>query len=123
MARLFWFILLFTGTFTHAQSPISNPAISANALFWYRHSSLHGGNADPERNGFDVQETEVSLASDVDPYSRLFVVLSVHPEYEVSATNPNRVEQSWAIEPEEAYAETLALPSITARIGKFKAAF
>lgn len=107
---------------TNAQTALNSPKVSANALFLYRNSNFANSEQSTVRNGPDLQEAEVAFYSDVDPYSRLNVLLTVHPEYELNSTT-NRVEQKWAVEPEELYAETNHIPLTTARIGKFKAAF
>jgi hypothetical protein len=105
-----------------AQSTLKMPNVSANALFLYRNSNFAKENTSEVRNGIDIQEAEVAFYADVDPYSRLNVLLSVHPEYTADVAN-DTVTQEWVIEPEEAYAETDRIPSTTLRIGKFKAAF
>lgn len=103
---------------------INTPNVSADVLFLYRNSNFHkedvdSSNVDQDRNGLNLREAELQFYSDVDPYSRLNVVLSVHPEYEASGT---KVEEKWKIEPEEVFAESTALPSTTLKVGKFKAA-
>lgn len=112
-------VLLFSGN-VFAQS-IKSPNISANALFLYRNSNFANSADSTVRNGVDVQEAEVAFNSDVDPYSRLNILLSVHPVYTLNPTT-NRVEQTWGVEPEEAFAEINHIPNTTVRIGKFKAA-
>jgi hypothetical protein len=121
--RLFLiFAAMLYGGAARAQSALKSPDVSANALFLYRQSNLAKGNADTERNGIDIQEAELAFYSEVDPYSRLNVLLSIHPEYELDAAT-GRVNESWAIEPEEAYAESNRVPLTTLKAGKFKAAF
>ena len=80
---------------------LKSPNISANALFLYRNSNFHKEDSDTERNGMDIQETEVALYSDVDPYSRLTMILSIHPNYEPDKDHPGKIKESWQIEPEE----------------------
>ena len=104
----------------NALAPLQSPNISANTLFLYRHSNFSALDQSTERNGLDLQEAEVAFYSDVDPYSRLNILLSVHPEYEY---DNSKVNQSWAVEPEEAFAETTRVPATTIKLGKFKAAF
>jgi hypothetical protein len=101
---------------------LNSPNVNANALFLYRNSNFAKEETSTVRNGVDIQEAEVAFYSEVDPYSRLNILLSVHPEYELDSTT-NKIKQSWAIEPEEAFAETNHIPLTTLRIGKFKAAF
>lgn len=123
----FWIAssLLFMSFAASAASSLSTPFISGNALFLGRSSNFHSGDADPaavdpERNGFDIQEAELQFYADVDPYSRLSLLISVHPEFESTGTE---IEEKWVAEPEEAFAETNSLPSTTLKLGKFKAAF
>lgn len=61
-----------------AQNALKSPNVSANALFLGRHSNFGSNDLSEERNGFDLQEAEVAFYADVDPYSRLNVLLSVH---------------------------------------------
>src|SRR5947209_8479275 len=118
--------LLFIGTcflctISYAQSTLNSPKVSANALFLYRNSNFAKEETSTVRNGVDIQEAEVAFYSEVDPYSRLNVLLSIHPEYELDPVT-NKVGEKWAIEPEEAFAELNHIPLTTIRIGKFKAA-
>lgn len=101
---------------------INSPQVSANSLFLYRHSNFAEGDLDTTRNGVDLREAELAFYADVDPYSRLFLLLSVHPEYKLNSTS-TAVEESWVVEPEEAFAESNVLSGVTLRFGKFKAAF
>lgn len=116
-------ILMAISNFVWAQSAPANilksPNVSANALFWYQNSNRNDENASTTRNGVDIRETEIALYADVDPYTRLYLLLAVHPEYEDVG---DRVEQSWIVEPEEAYADSNVVPSLTLKVGKFKAA-
>lgn len=120
-----WLVVLglaVVGSVASAQTAMKMPNVSANALFLYRNSNFAKENTSEVRNGIDVQEAEVAFYADVDPYSRLNVLLSVHPEYTADTTN-DTVTQEWVIEPEEAFAETNHIPWTTLKIGKFKAAF
>lgn len=103
-----------------AQAQLKSPNVSANALFLYRNSNFSNAEESTERNGVDLQEAEIAFYSEVDPYTRLNILLAIHPEYEVVG---GRVEQEWAIEPEEAYADSNYVPSTLLKVGKFKAAF
>jgi len=117
------FILAWTAFGAGAQeTSIKSPNISANTLFLYRQSNFAKEDTGTTRNGLDLQEAEIAFYADVDPYSRLFVLLGIHPKYELNTTT-NKVEKSWGIEPEEIYAESTRLPSVTLKGGKFKAAF
>ncbi len=115
--------ILIVLLFVSQSYALSTPNISANALFLYRNSNFHKADKDPlnldsDPNGLDIQETELQIYSDVDPYTRLNLVLSIAPSYESDGT---AVEQKWGIEPEEAFVESNILPSTTLKIGKFKA--
>jgi len=102
---------------------ISAPNMSANALLLYRNSNFHKEDTnfttpDQTPNGFDVQETELQFYADVDPYTRLSMLLSIAPHYTSDGTS---VSEEWGIEPEELFAESNTVPNITFKVGKFKA--
>jgi hypothetical protein len=118
-----FFILLSIGAETFAQS-LKTPNVSANALFLYRNSNFHKEdtdvvNPDQERNGFNLREAEFQFDSDVDPYTRMSLLLAIHSSYE---SNSGVVEEKWSIEPEEGFVESNAVSDVTLKIGKFKAA-
>jgi len=103
---------------------ITTPNISANTLFLYRNSNFHKGNSnatdlDQTPNGFDVQEAELQFYSDVDPYTRLSLLLSLAPQYTSDGIS---VSEEWGIEPEEVFVESNILSDVTFKIGKFKSA-
>lgn len=100
---------------------VNSPNISANGLFLYRNSNFAKEDTDTVRNGLDLQEAELAFYSDVDPFSRLNLTLSIHPEIELESST-NKVKQNWIIEPEEAFAEINSLPDTILKMGKFKAA-
>ncbi len=124
LGRIWFLILLLSAPLaTFAQNnSLKSPNVSANTLFLYRNSNFHQEDADETRNGVDLREAELMFSSDVDPYSRLSLLLSVHPNYKFNATS-GKVEQTWAVEPEEVFAETDQIPGVTIKAGKFKAAF
>ena len=104
---------------------IKTPNVSVNTLFLYRNSNFHKENTDSinpdqERNGFNLQEAELQFRADVDPYTRMSLLLSIHPSYEVNASST--VEEKWHIEPEEGFVESNSISDVTVKIGKFKAA-
>lgn len=101
---------------------LNTPNVSANGLLLYRNSNFAKEDASLERNGFDIQEAEVAFYADVDPYSRFSLLLGIHPEYE-SVEGTQQVTQGWVIEPEELYVELTRIPSISVKLGKFKAEF
>lgn len=98
------------------------PNISANTLLLYRNSNLNREDNSTTRNGLDLQETELAFYSDVDPYHKLNILLTVAPKYEFDAT-ANTLKQSWAVEPEALFVESIQVPWVALKIGKFKAAF
>jgi hypothetical protein len=83
-----------------------NPDISVNLLSLWQASD---GEASPE-DGFALQEVELQFSSDIDPFWRASALLAVENE-----------DGEWGLVPEEVYAETIAIPSLTLRVGKFKA--
>ncbi len=119
---VFLFLCLITRSSFGADN-LSAPNMSANALFLYQNSNFHKENSDPANldsapNGLNVQEAELQFYSDVDPYTRLSLLLSVHPQLE---SNGTQIEEKWIIEPEEAFAESNVISNVTLRLGKFKA--
>lgn len=124
MRWIFLFLAMnwLMATHAYAQSnALKTPNMSADALFLYRNSNFSKEDNSTERNGLDIQEAELQFYSDVDPYSRLNMVVSMHPEYTVNATT-QRIEQKWIFEPEELVAESDHLTNVTLKVGKFKAA-
>lgn len=70
---------------------------------------LQGGAHDPTRNGFNLQQLELSIGSVVDPYFRF---------------DANIVFSQFGVEIEEAYGTTLALPAnLQVRAGQFLTRF
>lgn len=103
------------------QSSLNSPYVSANTLFLYRESSAgKEDNSTDNRNGFDLEEAELAFYSDVDPYTRLTMLLSLHPEYTLSGSSVN---EEFKLEPEELYVDSNALSAVTFRVGQFKAFF
>jgi hypothetical protein len=96
-----------------------NPDIGINTLILYQNSNRGNDVTAEDRNGFNLQEAELQFAADVDPYWRFSSIFAIHQEYEAGPP----IERPWVIEPEEAFAETLAVPSVTLKAGKFKTAF
>ncbi|MGE4131622.1 MAG: hypothetical protein AB7F86_08280 [Bdellovibrionales bacterium] len=113
---------LTAGSLSYAQPSLKQPNVSANALFLYRNSNFNGEHNSTTRNGVDIQEAEIAFYSDVDPYSRLNVLVSVHPEYELNAAKTEVEKQNWIFEPEELYAESNHVSKVTLKLGKFKGA-
>lgn len=91
---------------------LMNPATSLNILSLYKRSRQSSKfNESIHDNGLSLQEVELQFSADVDPYFRVDAALSVHPD-----------ENHYAIEPEEVYAKTTSIPYITFKLGRFHAA-
>lgn len=120
----YFFIILFS-TQVFAQTLKSrgnsfNPDIGINTLFLYQNSN-RGNDANVENpNGLAVQEAELQFSADVDPYWRFASTFALHQEYDDSVVP---AEREYVFEPEEVFAESLDLPFVTLKIGKFKTAF
>ncbi len=100
------------------------PDIGVNALLLYQNANRGNSAYTKDRNGLGLQEAEVQFSSDVDPYWRLVSTFSLHQEVSVdSTTTPLTRTAKYVFEPEELFAESLELPLVTLRVGKFKAAF
>ncbi len=117
-------LLLFSFILGSQALAITTPSLSANTLFLYRHSNFHKESqnpTDPDQtpNGMDLREAELHFYSDVDPYTKLNVLMAVGSEYTSDGT---AISQTWGIEPEEVFAESNAVNGVTFKIGKFKAA-
>lgn len=113
---------LFASAYGAEAFCLNAPNMSANALFLARNSNFHKEDVNPssvdaQPNGVGLQEAELQFYADVDPYTRLSLLLSVAPSYE---SNGTEVEEKWGIEPEEAFAESNVIADVTLKIGKFK---
>lgn len=80
------------------------------AAAWFSdHEPLQTGGHDPTKNGFNLQQLEMSIGKAVDPYFRF---------------DGNLVFSQFGVEIEEAYGTTLALPhSLQVRAGQFLTRF
>lgn len=96
---------LFAQSSTPVVGKIFNPDTSVNFLSLYQ--SRNAG--DKSEDGFALQEVELQFMSDIDPYWRASALLSVAKE-----------DGEWGIDPEEVFAETTTIPSLTLKVGKFK---
>jgi hypothetical protein len=117
MRKCFFFFCFFCSSFLKAQtsnasraatSKVFNPDISVNFLGLYQNHDKGGFDSD----GLSLQEAELQFMSDIDPYWRASALFSVAKE-----------GSDWKFEPEEVFAETTALPYVSLKAGKFKAAF
>jgi hypothetical protein len=103
-----------------ASSNTYNPEVSVDALFLYQNSNRGNDPLAEPQNGIGVQETEMQFAADVDPYSRFIATFSIAPKVNTT-TIPHT--SSYEISPEELFVDSLQLPGVNLRVGKFKAAF
>jgi hypothetical protein len=107
-------VILFHGWTAHAAGKAFNPDISANFLgVWERSTNLPDDPTLVPHNGFALQEAELQIMSDVDPYMKANVLLSM-------SQNPGT--KSYSLDPEEIFVESTTLPYVTLRAGKFKMA-
>ena len=107
--RLFISIyIILSSVFTYARVNKSNPDISLNGLFTYRTGSEGNDPSKEATNGFAIQEVELRVTSNIDNNFRGDVTLALEKE-----------NGAFGIEPEEAFVETLSLPNVTIRAGKF----
>ena len=124
-----------------AQNVPTNPNMSVNFLVLGRGSSegVHEEAENP--NGFHLQEVELRFTSNIDAYFRGDVVLGIHREHghhqdeiateteeEAEAESETEAEHEeeesvsahgWSVEPEEVYLESLSIPGVTLKVGKF----
>jgi hypothetical protein len=103
-------LILFICSSAFAQEWVSrgsmfNPDIGVNALFLYQHS-----NQETEINGFSFEEMELQFTADVDPYLRAQLILAVERE---------EGGNSYGVEPEEAYAQTINIRNTIFQFGKY----
>jgi hypothetical protein len=89
-----------------------NPDLSVNGLFLDRSGNRGNDPSAANPNGFSFQEAELQFTSDIDTYMRGTALLSVGP------TSANEFE----ISPEEVYLESLTIPQVTLKAGRFKTA-
>src|SRR5262245_60082807 len=115
---LVYLIVSFLPLSALAQTPAKtkglNPDISVNTLLLYQNGNRGNHNFSEPRNGLDIQEAELVFTADVDPYSRFMGTFSLHQEVEVDdSTEPPTRSAEYVFEPEEVFAETIAVPAIT----------
>ncbi|EQC42947.1 hypothetical protein M899_0846 [Bacteriovorax sp. BSW11_IV] len=96
-----------------------NPQIGLNSLFSYKNS-----NKNSSTDGFSFDEAELQFSSDVDAYFRAEATIAIHKEIEEEEHDGHTHNHtSYAVEPEEIFVETTALPVLTVRAGKFLTSF
>jgi len=115
MKHFFLFIVLFSheafASSTAGQSAF-NPDISVNGLFLDRNGNRGNDANSANPNGFAFQEAEMQFTSDIDSYMRGNALLSVG----------QTTSQQFDITPEEIYLESLTIPQVTIKAGRFKTA-
>lgn len=95
-----------------------NPSIGLNALGLYKNSSR-----DNDHDGFQLQEAEIQFSADVDAYFRAEATFAIHQEHHEEDGGGDHEEHAYAFEPEEIFAETISIPAVTVKLGKFYTQF
>ncbi len=91
-----------------------NPDISANFLgLFLSGTDISNDRSNVPHNGFSLQEAEIQFTADVDPYTKASVLMAVGQE---------TGDVGYVIDPEEIFIETISLPYVTLKAGKFKLA-
>lgn len=116
--RYSWLALVAACALVSAQTRAAgkpfNPDISVNFLGLARSGTgISDKRTEKPHNGIQLQEAEMQFMADVDPYFRASALFSVEQEDDKS---------SYGVDPEEIYLESISLPVITLRAGKFKMA-
>lgn len=97
-----------------------NPEIGLNSTFLMKDSQV-----DSEGDGFSLQGVELQFNADVDAYFRAQAVIGIHPagheEHEEGEEEEHA--EGYEVHPEEAFIETIAIPSITLKGGVFLSQF
>jgi len=117
-------ILLLTSTSTFSQTAMFsnrgsqfNPAIGLNAMMLMKDSQV-----DADEDGYALQGVELQFNSDVDAYFRAQIVIGIHQkEHEEGSSEEH--EHGYEVHPEEAYIESISIPGITLKAGKFLSQF
>lgn len=113
MEKVFYlFVFLLSSLAQAAPRGSMNPDISATFLGLYQNSSrLSNDRRDVPHNGFTLQEAEIQFTADIDPFLRAMAVFAFAQE---------SGSTEYAAEPEEVYLETISLPGVTLKAGKFR---
>ncbi len=104
------FFLMFDFCFIFASTK-TNPDISVGLLMMARKGPVDELQDSEKASGFFLQEAEIMATSNIDPYWRGTLVLAFHRE---------SGEEEYGVEPEEAFVDSLSIPSLTVRAGRFK---
>ena len=115
-------VCLTTISHTYAQSTAKrsnqfNPAFGLNALFLFQNS-----NSDIENDGASLQGVELQFSSDVDSLFRAEATIGIHKEEAEEEEDHDEHDEhghNYQIDPEEVFVETLSLPYLTIKAGKF----
>ena len=109
-----------------------NPDISVNFLGYFRRSNQNSGDSVSRtadvHNGFTFQEAEIQFFADVDPYFRANALFSMAPKTEASSIDQSSGQpvltkkSGFGFDPEEVFIESINLPIVSLKLGKFKAA-
>jgi hypothetical protein len=116
---------------------IFNPDTSINFLTLYKSQKRQGADKSEPDGGFMLQEAEIQFMANVDAYFRAVAMFAVHEDHDhenlSDAESEGRgdtaggldtqepKEKAYGIEPEEVYLETLAIPYVTLKLGRFHA--
>lgn len=88
----------------------TNPDISLNALFLGQWGSGGSDETAEHPNNFGLQEAEIRMSSNIDAYFRGDAILAVEKD---------ETTGEFIIEPEEFFIETISIPALTIKVGKF----
>ncbi len=106
--------ILFSN-FAFAQTKNMNPKIGLNTIFEYINNSK-----DRDHDGFSLKEAELQFSSDIDVYLRGQATIGIHQEHEEHDDDADEHgHASYSVEPEEVFVETLQIPGVTLKAGKF----
>lgn len=117
---IFFFISLFlsdVGANAPSSSPLV-PSIGFNGLLLHQYSEKRR-----DHDGFQIQEAELQLSSDIDPYFKGMFTLALHPEHHQGKGKKESHHASYHVEPEELFVETTAIPYLTIKAGHFFSSF
>lgn len=100
-----------------------NPAFGVNALILNQNSTR-----DSDSDGMSLQELELQFSADVDAYFRAQAIIGIHQEAHEEEEEGEEEEHeeghaSYSVDPEEVFVETIALPNISLKMGKFYSSF
>lgn len=111
----FTFFVFNSNAYAANSGQYLNPDISLNGLIHYQSGNRGNLPTSDFKNGWKLEELELRMTSNLDAYFRGDITLAVekHPPETVGG------EEEYHIEPEEAFVETLQLPAVTVRLGKY----